>query len=104
MSNFCLSEKLPLTPLIILAIYIALPVGLGAEYSNDCRPVVDGKDVAHGLEDVKVEEGVSWDRAVESSFQKGGPVLLQDPRRATHVVFAYSGHPREGHLESNKPP
>lgn len=55
-------------------------------------------DISHGLQDVEVEVGVSWDGAVEAGLEKGGPLLLQDAGRATAVVLAHPSHPRKHHL------
>lgn len=55
-------------------------------------------DLSHGLQDVEVEVGVTWDGAVEAGLEKGGPLLLQDAGRAAAVVLTHSRHPRKHHL------
>lgn len=54
--------------------------------------------IRHGLQDVEVEVGVTGDGAVQAGLEEGGPLLLQDSRRAASVVLADPGHPRKHHL------
>lgn len=75
-----------------------LPVVRCGEGCHDNILPVDVDDVRHGLQDVEVEVGVSWDGAVEAGLEKGGPLLLQDAGRAAAVVLTHPGHPRKHHL------
>lgn len=68
------------------------PVELCGEHPDHSGDAIDLYDVGNGLQNIEVEKGISRDRAVEPSLQKRGPVFLQDPLGATHVIFTDAGH------------
>lgn len=49
-------------------------------------------DGAGGVEQVKVEVGVTGDGAVQTSLQKRRPLLLQDALRPSQIAFAHPRH------------
>lgn len=76
----------------------AMPVGLGAEEGEDGGAPVQGPGGCHRLQDVKVEDGVPGDGALQPHLQEGRPAPLQHPRGAPPVVAAHPCHPRHRHL------
>lgn len=68
------------------------PVKLCGEYTDNCGDSIDFYYVCDRLQNIKVEEGVPRNWAVEPSFQKGCPVFLQDPLGPPHVIFTYACH------------
>lgn len=68
------------------------PVKLRGEDPNHGGDAVDLDYVCDGLQNIKVEKGISGDRAVKPGLQEGSPVLLQNPLGATHVVFTNASH------------
>lgn len=68
------------------------PVELCGEHPDHRGDAIDLDYVGHRLQNIKVEERIPGDGAVKPSLQERSPVFLQDPLRATHVVFTYAGH------------
>lgn len=68
------------------------PVELCGEYPNHCWDAIDLYYICNRLQNIKVEKGISRDRAVKPSLQKWSPVFLQDALGATHVIFTDAGH------------
>lgn len=64
--------------------------------------MVDLQHVGQRLQDVKVEEGVAGDGAVEPRFEEGRPVALQHPGRAAVVVLANASNSGENHLRAQE--
>lgn len=54
-----------------------IPVEWRGEGSHDNVTAVDADDVSDSLQDVEIEVRISWDGAVEASFQKRSPLFLQ---------------------------
>lgn len=55
---------------------VRVPVGRSGENSEDNVSAVHAYDWTGGLQQVKVEVRVSWNRAVQSRLQKRRPLLL----------------------------
>lgn len=49
-------------------------------------------DGAGGVQQVEVEVGVSRNRAVQTSLQERGPLLLQDALGAATIALAHPGY------------
>lgn len=64
--------------------------------------MVDLQHVGQRLQDVKVEEGVAGDGAVEPRFEEGRPVALQHSGRAAVVVLANARNSGENHLRAQE--
>jgi len=79
------------------------PVGRCGEDGQHHGAPVQLQDVRHGLDDVEVEVRVARHGAVEPGLEEGGPLLLQHPLRAPHVVLAHPGHPGHHHLRGGHP-
>lgn len=74
------------------------PVGLRGEDAEHGRPVVDLQHVCQRLQNIKVEEGVAGDGAVQPGFEERRPVTLQHSRWTAVVVLTNARHSGENHL------
>lgn len=66
-----------------------VPVCRGREHPQDYVPAVHPDDGAGGVEQVKVEVGVTRDRTVQTGLQERGPLLLKDTLGATLITFTH---------------
>lgn len=76
--------------LFVLPLFV--PVSRSGEHPQDYVPAVHPDNRAGGVEQVKVEVGITRDRAVQTSLQERCPLLLQDALRPTLITFTHPGH------------
>lgn len=69
-----------------------VPVSWSGEHPQDYVPAVHPDNRTGGVEQVKVEVGITRDRAVQTSLQERCPLLLQDSLRPTLITFTHPGH------------
>lgn len=74
------------------ALLLFVPVSWSGEHPQDYVPAVHPDNRAGGVEQVKVEVGITRDRAVQTSLQERCPLLLQDTLRPTLIAFTHPGH------------
>lgn len=75
-----------------------LPVGWSGEYGQDDVPAVHPDDGTDGVKQVKVEMGITRDRAVQTGLQERCPLLLQNTLRTTLVTLTHPSHTWHHHL------
>lgn len=79
-----------------------VPVQLCGEDANHRGDPIYFYYICNGLQDIKVKEGFSRDRAIQAGLHEGGPVLLQNSLGSTHVILAYARHTGEDRLQSQR--
>lgn len=78
------------------------PVGLCGKDAEHGWSVVDLQHVGQRLQDIKIEKGVTWNRTVQSGFEKRRPVSFQHPWGTAIVVFTHTCDSGENHLREKK--
>lgn len=78
------------------------PVRLRGEDAQHGRPVVDLQHVCQRLQNIKVEEGVARDGAVQSGFEERRPVTFQHPRWTAVVILTNTRDSGENHLRGQQ--
>ena len=69
-----------------------VPVSRCGEHPQDDVPAMHPDDGTGGVEQVKVEVGITGDGAVQPGLQERRPLLLKDALGTALVPFTHPGH------------